>query len=271
MGSPIKPALLSIVECLKQNNTYANPRLFFAVRDELASDRRGHSVSATILHIEKLVIHYGVTPVLNAFDRGLTKVVMADQQRMCVLVALKYIAMVRGSHQVEHYRSQLQSLISSDRLFLSLEAFSMEVMHLTYAGRADLAVDSLVRSFEWLGTHQMQDSGALNIAAAYVCKQFGQFEQALHFSYLGYSVAICAEDEFAINWASYFVLNSNRLACGDINLKPLFDNEISKLKSAQLDLGLHANFLLPVYAANHELLNATPVFTPRRRLARFRF
>lgn len=257
------------MERVKQEGPNLSRKCIFDFGNRLTLNTFNFSVPAHMLHLEKLVAQYGATPVLDALDDTLCSAPITEQQRMCMLIASKYTAMVHVTSRVEHYSSKLEDLISQDRLTLSLEAFSMEVMSLTYTGRADQAVNTLLQSFEWLSRHDAQDTGALNNAAAYVCKQFGHFELALHFSYLGYAAAITTEDEFAISWARYYLLNLNRLVYGGINLKPLFDQELCKLKSGELDLGLHANFLLPVYAASHELRTPAPDLARAEQLLDF--
>lgn len=234
-------------------------RLYFDTQETLMSPSLGMSVSAHFLRVEQLVNLHGIETVLDSFDLVLKSVFLTKDRQMCVLVALQYIAVIYGSVREHHYEQQLCTLRSTKRLEQTTESFSMRVMKYVYAGEAGLAVDSLISSFKWLRQQRVHDPSRLNIAAAYVCKEFGQFDLALQFSYLGYTSAFHDGEEYSINLASYFVLNTNRLTSPNSTaLQSLFQKEVKKLESGQLDLGAHLNYLLPVYAASQELELDTP-------------
>ncbi len=235
------------------------PRIFLAARDVLTSSQLALSVSENLFRIESLVLQYGIDPVLDAFDRALCGGDITTPRRMCVLIALQYTAMLFGSPREILYRDKIQALISTDRLDLSICAFSTGVVGYVYNNRADQAVEWLVDKFEWLRANRVCRAASLNIAGAYVCKEFGQFDLALQFSYLAYADAFHAEDELSIMLANYFVLNTHRLSTGNSNnLQGMFDQEVRKLQSGQINLGVHSNYLLPVYAASQEVETAKP-------------
>lgn len=248
------------MECIEQLEE-SQPRVYLAVLDVLLSSRLGASAPAHRLSVEKLVIQYGVHPVVAAFDYALAVTRVADDKRMCVLIALQFVTVVYGCPRIADYTVRLQPLISPERLELAIESFSMGVLSSVHANRADLAVEALVGHFEWLKKHGCHDAGPLNISAAYTCEQFGRYDLALQFSFLGYTGAFHAEDETTINLANFFVLSTSRLATGNtVSLRSMYDNAIEKLETGRLDLGVHLNFLLPVYAASHEVLSSSPDF-----------
>ncbi len=248
------------MECIKQIDE-PQPRVYLGALEVLLSSQLGTSTSAHRLAVEKLVIQFGIEPVLAALDHALATTCISDERRMCVLAALQFVTVVYGSNQVAQYTSQLQPLISPERLDLSVEAFAVGVFSSVHANRADLAIESLVRHFGWLKFHGIRNPGLLNISAAYACEQFGRYDLALQFSFLGYTNAFHSEDEFAINLANFFVLSSSRLATGNsVRLHSMFDNSIDKLETGRLDLGVHTNYLLPVYAASHEVSASNPDF-----------
>lgn len=236
-----------------------HPRVYFNTHEILLSKPLGLSVSAHILRIEKLVVLHGVDSVLASVELAMRSVTLSKEREMCLLAALQYIASVYQSDRELQYTHQLQNLFSTKRLSLTVEAFSMSVVKFVYAGRADLAVEQLIKHFRWLRAHRVQDAAGLNIAAAYVCNKFGQFDLAVQFSYLGYSSAFHAGDEFSISYANFFVLSANHLSgCSSVSLQSMYNKEIVKLEAGQLDLGVHANYLLPVYAASQEVTSASP-------------
>lgn len=225
----------------------------------LTSSRLALSVTEHHLRIENLVIEHGIEPVLASFDQAFMSTNITTARRMCALIALQYIAIVFGSDREPCYREQISPLISCDRLALSSSAFSAGVVGHVYANRADLSVKWLLEKFAWLKKHNVHDAGPLNISAAYVCKEFGKFDLALQFSYLAYSNAFHSGTEAFIQLANYFLLNTHRLTFNrSMNLQGMFDQKVSKLEAGQFDLGLHINYMLPVYAASQEVITAKP-------------
>lgn len=236
----------------------------------LSSSHLGLSVPAHFLHIEKLVAQFGTEAVFLAFSDALDATPLSDERRMCVLVGLQFVAINVCAERVPQYAEKIQALISPLRTATSIEAFSMEVVAAVDSNRADLAVAALLKNFAWLRTHRVQNCARLNLAAAYACLQFGRFELALQFSYLSYSNACEEEDEHSISLSGFFLLNANRIVTGSSSsLSTLYQHEVSKLEAGRFDLGLHINFMLPVYAAADELAAANPDLPRVERLLGF--
>ncbi len=241
--------------------------MYFHTFDILHSKPLGTAVPAHILRIEKLVMQFNVDPVLTSFNLAMKSVPLSKEREMCLLASLQYIAAHHRSGSQHQYSNKLSSLFSTDRLNLTVVAFLMSVAQFVYASREDLAVEYLIKHFSWLRVNCVEDAACLNIAAAYVCNKFGRFELALQFSYLGYSSAFRREEEFLISYASYFMLTSNQLSgSSSVSLQSMYDKKIDKLEAGNLDLGVHINYLLPVYAASQEVTSSNPDFSRVRYL-----
>ncbi|MGB0865384.1 MAG: hypothetical protein ACPGSC_02685 [Granulosicoccaceae bacterium] len=239
-----------------------NVKLHFDVIDLLSDTELGKDAGnfgEFFLRFDAIVFEYGYRPVFSAVDGFLQIKNISKAKLISTLIARLRLAVINSADDIESVRESLFSVLSDEHLALTIEAYCADVNRHIWSDRADLAVGALVQHLDWLRSQNVEVSSNMLIEAAFTCNRFEQHFLAAEFSYLAYNQAIESGDDFAIDRASFFVLNSNRLAgTGGRYLKEGYARQNLKLETGRSSAFRFNQFLTPVFAAFTEFSESKP-------------
>lgn len=212
-----------------------------------------------LLRLDAIFSEYGHELVFETVEVALQLMELSTVKRISTLIVLLRIAALTESHRVESIRERLFQQVDAKHTAISIEAHCADINRHIWSDRADLAVGALLEHFAWLKLNNITVPSNVYLEAAFTCNRFQQHVLATDFSYLAYNHAMEAEDNYALDRACFFVLNSNRLAnTGGEHLGAGYGRQILKLEAGHSDAFLINQFLMPIFASYVELAKDCP-------------
>lgn len=212
-----------------------------------------------LVRLDAIFSEYGHELVFETVEVALQLMELSTVKRISTLIVLLRMAALTESQRVENIRERLFQLVDVKHTAISIEAHCADINRHIWSDRADLAVGALLEHFAWLELNNIAVPSTVYLEAAFTCNRFEEHLLAADFSYLAYSYAMETEDNYALDRACFFVLNSNRLAnTGGEHLGAGYERQILKLEAGHSDAFLVNQFLMPIFASYVELAKDYP-------------